>query len=95
MKTIEFLYRDGANWKWYFHIEVSDEKFAELEKVHGDIDEGTEMCYDEDFGITKEEFFNERQEATGYIYEEEFDHNILEVVGIKTHLDEPVSFTFK
>jgi hypothetical protein len=90
-KTIAFQYRDGANYKWDFNAKISDEKFKELEKMYGEIKEGSEITYDVDLYINQDEFFNER----GYDFDDSIDHNIIEVQKILTEEEaqnEPVTF---
>jgi hypothetical protein len=81
---VEFEYRDGANYKWNFHILISDKKWNELTKKYGEIKVGTDLEYDTDFGISRDEFHEER----GYVYDDEIDHNLIEVVTIKDELPE-------
>lgn len=78
MKYIEFQYRDGGNYKWNFIVAFSNEKFEELEQKYKTISEGTEIFYDSDLGITQDDFHEKR----GYKYDDEIDHNILEVMNI-------------
>lgn len=78
MKYIEFQYRDGGNYKWNFHMLISDKKWDELTKKYGEIKINSELYYDDDFGISREEFHEER----GYKYDDEIDHNIIEVMEI-------------
>ncbi len=85
MKGIKFLYRDGANYKWNFTIEISEAKLKEIETKKGSpLFEESEVLYDEDLGISQEDFHEER----GYKYDDEIDHNILEVVEIIDELPE-------
>lgn len=91
-KTIQFIYRDGANYKWFPNIKISDAKIKELEEKYGEkLKEGTEVFYDSDLGITQDDFHEQR----GYGYDDEIDHNILEVTNILSEEEaqkEPVSF---
>ena len=85
-KILIFQYRDGANYKWSCSAKVSDEKIVELEKVYGQLEvesnekNGTEIFYDYNLGISKDEFHEER----GYKYDDEIDHNILTLQNILT-----------
>lgn len=90
-KTIEFEYRDGANYKWFPNIKISDAKIKELEEKYGELKNGTEIFYDSDLGITQDDFHEQR----GYGYDDEIDHNILEVTNILSEEEaqkEPISF---
>lgn len=84
MKYIEFQYQDGGNYKWNCTIAITDAKFKQLEKKYKTICEGTELDYDNDLGISRDEFHEER----GYVYDAEIDHNLIEVVTIKEELPE-------
>ncbi len=91
MKGIKFLYRDGGNYKWNFTIEISETKLKEIETKKGSpLFEESEVFYDSDLGITQEDFHKER----GYPYDDEIDHNILEVVEIVDELPESESTTW-
>lgn len=68
MRTGTFLYRDGANYKFTFTADIPD-----------DMKVGEETTYEE-LGLTQEEFFND---IVGYKYDEEFDHNIVELIKIE------------
>lgn len=91
-KTIEFQYRDGANFKWNFRVKISDEKFRKIsEEYNGELSINDEVLYDSDLGITQDEFHEEH----GLPYDSEIDHNIIEIVKILTEEEaelENVSF---
>jgi hypothetical protein len=94
MKSIKFLYRDGANYKWNFTIGISEAKLKEIETKKGSpLFEESEVLYDEDLGISQEDFHEER----GYKYDDEIDHNILEVMEIIDELPEgePTTWTIQ
>ena len=79
-KIIEFLYRDGGNYKWNFRAKISDKKFKKLEKKHGKLELNTELSYKKDLGISRENFHLER----GYPYDSEIDHDLIDVQNILT-----------
>jgi hypothetical protein len=85
MKGIKFLYRDGANYKWNFTIGISEAKLKEIETKKGSpLFEESEVLYDEDLGISQENF----HEEYGFAYDDEIDLNIIEVVEIIDELPE-------
>lgn len=79
-KIIEFQYRDGANYKWNFHVKISDKKIKKLEKKYGQLNPETELSYKKDLGISRKDFHLER----GYPYDSEIDHDLIDVQNILT-----------
>lgn len=86
-KKIKFLYCDGANDKWYFHIELSNEKLKSLEDKYGKLEEGSELLYDTDLGITQNDFHENRGEE-----HDGFDHNTIEVFSLDVDENEIVTW---
>lgn len=91
MNYITFEYRDAANYRWSFNVSITDEKLKELDKKIGHLFEGTELNYDTDLGITQEEFHEKR----GFSYDDEIDHNIIEVVEVSDILPENEDCAFE
>ena len=90
-KVIEFQYRDGGNYKRNFNFKISDKKLQELKKRYGKLKAGVEMFYDSDFNSSQEDF----HEELGYEFDEEVDHNIIELQKFLTEKEaseNPVSF---
>ena len=70
MKTGNFFYRDGANYKFTFSYPIPDTLELKI---------GEEIEY-EQLGITRKEFHDD---LIGYKYDKTSDHNIVEVTGIE------------
>lgn len=75
--TLELLYRDGFNYKDYFDHTVSLEDYPEASKLK----EGDDIIMGEYGTLKQDEFFNSEKHPEAY--NDECDHNILEIVGIK------------
>lgn len=91
MNYITFEYRDAANYRWSFTVSITDEKLKQLDKKYKHLVEGTELNYDTDLGITQEEFHEKR----GFPYDDEIDHNIIEVLEVSDKLPENENCAFE
>lgn len=80
MKTLTLFYRDGANYKFDVEFDVTDEQLSIAAKNNGkpSIEVGDEVTYDDDLGISQEDF----HEQIGYDYDNEWDHNFVTVTSI-------------
>ncbi len=91
MNYITFEYRDAANYRWSFTVSITDEKLKQLDNKIGHLFEGTELNYDTDLGITQDEFHEKR----GFPYDDEIDHNIIEVLEVSDKLPENENCAFE
>lgn len=75
--TLELLYRDAFNYKEYLDHTVSLEEYPEASKLK----EGDDIIMGEYGTPDQDSFFDDGS------YDDECDHNILEIVGIKEQQD--------
>lgn len=76
---IKLFYRCGGNYKFNVEFPITYDQLVALAEKRGEgLKEGDELEYDNDLGITQEEF----HEKVGYPYDDEIDHNFVTVEGI-------------
>lgn len=77
--NVAFEYRDASNYKFSITASLSDAILQKIENEFGKpIEVGMDIEYDNVLGLTQDEI----HEHIGYKYNDNDDHNLLEVVEI-------------